>query len=87
MASSSDTETDVGNSRWYCHVCEEETEVVSEVINRLSLSRPMLVMRCVRRGTRLLTTHLYPTLLAQRKTHFDQHKCLKKRYLNQSGLV
>lgn len=30
MASSSNTETDVGNSRWYCHVCEEETEAVSE---------------------------------------------------------
>jgi len=35
MASSSPTETDVGNSRWYCHVCEEETEVVSEVIDRM----------------------------------------------------
>lgn len=30
MASSSNTETDVGNSRWYCHVCEDETEAVSE---------------------------------------------------------
>ena len=35
MASSSNTETDVGNSRWYCHICEDETEAVSEVIDWL----------------------------------------------------
>jgi len=35
MASSSNTERDVGNSRWYCHICEDETEAVSEVIDWL----------------------------------------------------
>jgi len=32
MARSTNREAAVGNSRWYCHVCEGETDTVSEVI-------------------------------------------------------
>jgi len=38
MAGDSSSEENVGNSRWYCHACEEETETVTEVV-RLRLCR------------------------------------------------
>jgi len=39
MASNSNSETDVANSRWYCHSCDDETETVSEVIHTAGLGR------------------------------------------------
>jgi len=34
MASDSNSEVSVENSRWYCHACEDETEAVTEVTLR-----------------------------------------------------
>jgi len=31
MASDSNSEANVGNSRWYCHACDDETEALTEV--------------------------------------------------------
>ena len=35
MATADDSEANVGNSRWYCHACEVETEALTEVTHRL----------------------------------------------------
>ena len=37
MASVNDSQANVGNSRWYCHACEDETEALTEVTRRLCL--------------------------------------------------
>ena len=31
MANDSSSGENVGNPRWYCHVCEDETETLTEV--------------------------------------------------------